>query len=127
MTRGGDAETNAPSTALRGSKNSKHVAAGETARDQLVGGEVGDDLAAVLGHHDLFLDAGGAGAVLGAFPGLEREHHAFFQWGVLPRIALGNDRPLPEREPDAVAVLQEERFGLVAIAEFLRVRPDLRH
>src|SRR6202021_3286150 len=59
-----------PSPLARG-KNLKHTAPRQPARDQLVRGEVGDDLAAVLGDDDFLLDAGGAGAVLGAFPGLE--------------------------------------------------------
>ena len=49
----------------QGDEKLKHLAPRQPTRDQPVGGEVGDDLAAVLGHHDFLFDAGGAGAVLG--------------------------------------------------------------
>ncbi len=39
---------------------SEHLVAGQAAGNQVVRREVGDDLAAILGDHDLFLDAGSA-------------------------------------------------------------------
>ena len=82
---------------------------------------LGEQVTAILGDDHLFLDARGARAVFRALPGFEREHHAFFQRLVLAGEALGEDRPLPQRQADAVAVLQQKRLGLVAVAEILGV------
>src|ERR1039457_6593819 len=67
----------------------KHLTARQPTRDQTVGREIGYDLATFLGHHDLFLDTCRTRAVLGALPGLEREHHAFLQGRVLASVTLG--------------------------------------
>ena len=71
-----------------------------------------------------FLDASCARPVVRAFPCLQGEHHALDQRPVLAAETLGENRALPERQPDAVTILQQKRFGLVPIAKLLRVRPD---
>src|SRR5262249_45210141 len=63
----------APLPPLRGSRDrsgrrvraspSVNLAARQAAGDQMVAGEVGDDVAAILGHHHFFLDARGARTV----------------------------------------------------------------
>jgi hypothetical protein len=80
---------------------SEDFATRQAAGDKPVRREGGVDLAAVLGH-DLFLDASRTAAVVGAFPGLEREHHAFAQRRVLSAEALREDRPSPQRQADAM-------------------------
>src|SRR3974390_1978597 len=106
---------------------SKYFAARQPARDQTIGREVGDDLTTILGHDDLLLNARRPRAVLGTLPGLEREYHAFLERRVLASITLGDDWPLPQRQANAMPVLQQKCLSFVAIAEFLRVRPHLRH
>ena len=73
----------------------------------MIGREVGDDLTAVLGHDDLFLDAGGTRPVLGPFPCLKSKNHALLERLVLATEAFGEDRPLPKRKANAVTILKQ--------------------
>src|SRR5690606_14495735 len=76
---------------------------------QILGGELGDHLAAVGGDHDLLLDARGTPAVGRGPVGLQGEHHPLLQHlGVLERGEPGEDRLLPDGETDTVTVLQCE-------------------
>src|SRR5687767_29106 len=72
-----------------------------------------DHAAALVGDHDLFLDARGGIAVFGRAVGFEREHHAFLDLGrMIHRDHARDDRPLVDRATDAVAELQAERTHL---------------
>ena len=99
-----------------------------TAGDQqLLGRELGDDLAAVGGDHDLLLDPGGRPAVGGRPVGLQREDHALLEHlGVVERDQPAEDGLLPDGQAHAVPVLQGERRLLVGEAELLGAGPH-RH
>src|SRR5690606_36301537 len=97
-----------------------------TGDEQVLGGELRDDLAAVLRHDDLFLDARRAPAVRRGPVRLEREHHALLEHlRVLERGEPREDRLLPDRQTHAVPVLERERGLLVREAELLRLGPQL--
>ena len=93
--------------------------------EQFLGREPGEQLAAIGGDHDLLLDPG-CGPAVGRGPvGLQREHHALFEHlGMIQRHQAAEDRLLPDRQPDAVAVLEGEGGHLVGKAELLRPRPQ---
>ena len=79
--------------------------------DQPVGREIRNDLATVLGDHNLFLNTRCPGAVLSALPGLERENHPLFEGCVLAAITLGNYWSLPQRQANAVTILERPICG----------------
>src|SRR6266568_5874855 len=92
--------------------------------DEVLGREQRQDARAVLGDHDLLLDAGRREAVRRRAVGLQREHHAGAQFdrfdhAVEPR----DDRPLVQAETEAVAELEAESVHLGGEAEFRRLRP----
>src|SRR5258708_17295892 len=91
---------------------------------QLLGREQRDHAAALVGDHDLFLDARRRIAVLGGAVGFEREHHAFLDLGRMgERDDAADDWPLVQRQPEAMAELQTEGRHLVRKAELLRLWP----
>ena len=56
--------------------------------------------------------------------GLERENHAFLQLDrVVDRVEAADDRPLVQRQPQAVAKLQAKRLHLAVEAEVLGFGP----
>ena len=72
-------------------------------------------------HDQLLLDPRRLPAVGGGPERLEGEHHALLDHlRMIERDEAREDRLLPDRQPDAVAVLQRERRLLVREAEFLR-------
>src|SRR5262245_22903021 len=92
--------------------------------DQGLGREAGQDLVPGLGHQDLLLDPRRRPAVRGRPEILQREDHARLErHRVLERHQPAHDRLLPDREPDAVAVLEAEARLLVGEAELLGPRP----
>src|ERR1700693_16838 len=94
---------------------------------QLFRGEQRNHHAALVGHHDLLLDARGGESVLGRAIGFEREYHAGLDLHrVLERNHARDDRPLVQREPEPVAELQPEGGELAGDAAFLRPAPDAR-
>jgi len=94
------------------------------ARDEeLLGGEAGDHLGAVLRDDELLLDPRRRPAVRRRPERLEREDHPLLdRLGMVERDEPAEDRLLPDREPDAVPVLERERGLLVGEAELLRLR-----
>ena len=71
---------------------------------QFLGREQRDQRAALVGDHDLLLDARGRIAVGRRALGLEREHHALLDLGrVIHRHHAADDRPLVQVEAEAVA------------------------
>ena len=94
------------------------------ADEQFLGGEAGDHLAAVGGDDDLLLDARCRPAVGRRPVGLQGEDHPLLEnLGVVERDHPAEDRSFPDRQPDAVAVLQRERGHLVGEAELGGRRP----
>src|SRR5260370_27387050 len=94
--------------------------------EQLFRREERNHLAALVGHHDLLLDAGGGVAVARGAIGLEREHHALLELeGMVERDQAADDRALVERHAEAVAELQAEGLHLVDEAELRRLAPEL--
>ena len=74
---------------------------------QFFGREQRDHPAALVGNHDLFLDACRGIAVLGRAIGFQREHHAFLDLGrVFERNHARDDRPFVQCQAEAVAELQ---------------------
>src|SRR5690606_21813269 len=58
---------------------------------------------------------------------LEREYHAFLDLHrIVERHEPADDRPLVQRDAEAVAELQPEALHLAREAELLRLRPALR-
>src|SRR5262249_37008817 len=86
-----------------------------------------DDPAPLVSDHDLFLNAGGRIAILGRTIGFQREHHALLDLGrMLKRHHARDDRPLVQRQTEAVAELQPEGRHLIRKAEVLRLRHTLQ-
>src|SRR5215207_10300341 len=104
-----------------GRKRPVHGPVAAARDEQVLGRELGDDLAAVGGHHDFLLDPRGRPAV-GARPvGLEREDHPLLEHlRVLQRDQPAEDGLLPDGQADPVAVLQREGCLLRGEAELLR-------
>ena len=76
---------------------------------QVLGREARNDLAAVLGDHELLLDPRRRPAVARRPERLEREHHPLADLlRVVERDEPAEDRFLPDREPDAVAELERK-------------------
>src|SRR5262249_42098654 len=93
---------------------------------QLFRREKRNHAAALVRHHDLLFDAGGGIAVGRRAIRLQREHHAFLDLGrMIERDDARDDRPLVQREPEAMPELQAERRHLVGEAELLRLGPYL--
>src|SRR4051794_21692832 len=91
--------------------------------EQVLGGEEGEHLRAVVGEHDLLLDPRGGVAVGRGAVGLEGEHHPGPELdGLLHRVQARDDRPLVQAEPEPVGELQPERLHLAAEAELLGLR-----
>ena len=60
--------------------------------------------------------------------GFERKDHAFFDhFGIIERNQAAEDRFLPDRQTDAVAVLQRKSGFFIGEAELLRLGPELDH
>src|ERR1041385_8318193 len=94
--------------------------------EQLLRWKACDHLAAVLRDDELFFEARRGPAVLRRPIGLEGEDHAFLdRLGIIERDEAAEDRLLPDRKPDAVAVLQRESRLLVGEAELLGLGPEL--
>src|SRR5436190_6217563 len=96
------------------------------AHEQLLGREAGDHLAARARHDELLLDPRRRPAVARRPERLEREDHALLdRLRIVERDEPAEDRLLPDREADAVPVLERERGLLVGEAELLGAREDL--
>ena len=91
------------------------------ARDeQLLGRELREKSRSIGGDVDLLFDSAGRRAVGGGPVGLDREDHSFLElnW-VLEGVEATHQRLLPDRQADAVAVLEAEGLLLVREAELL--------
>src|SRR5579862_2874542 len=76
---------------------------------------------------DFFLDARRAPSVRRRPESFEREHHARLQFvRMVERYKAADNRLFPDREANAVAVLQGERRFFIWESEFLRLRPERR-
>src|SRR5690625_1089912 len=94
--------------------------------EQVLGRELGDDLAAVLRDDDLLLDAGRPPAIGRRPVGLQREDHALLdELGVLEGGEPGADRLLPVGQHRAVSRLPRGGSLLVGEAELLGLGPQL--
>src|SRR5579871_866807 len=92
---------------------------------QLFGRELGDDFVAGWRHDDFFFDARGAPAVLRRPERFEREDHARLKRvRMIQRNQAADHWLFPDRQADAVAVLQSEGGLFVREAELLRLRPN---
>ena len=97
-----------------------------TSDEQFLGGKARDDLAAILGDDELLFDARRRPAIGGGPEGLQREDHSFFDHlGMIERDQAAEDRLFPDREADAVAILQREGRLFIGEAELLGLRPEL--
>ena len=80
--------------------------------------EARDDFAAIFGDDDFFFETRGGPAVGCGPVGFQREDHAFFDhFGMIEGNQAAEDRFLPDRQADAVAILQCKGGFFVGEAE----------
>jgi hypothetical protein len=85
-----------------------------------------DHLAAILRDHYFFLQAGRRPAVRGGPVSFQREDHSLFDhFGMIEGNQAAKDRLFPDREADAMAVLQRESGLFVGKAKFFGLGPEL--
>src|SRR5882757_4041724 len=90
---------------------------------QFLRGKQCDDFATPVGDDQFLLDARSGAAIRGGAVSLERKHHALFDLeGVIERDQARDNRPLVERDAEAVAELQREGFHFIGKAELLGAR-----
>src|ERR1700757_2913548 len=99
-----------------------------SARNQkFFGREARDDFVARRSDHDLFFNASGAPSVRRRPERLQRENHSRLDLtGMVERHESADDWLLPDREANAVAILQSESRFFVRESEVCRFRPYRR-
>ena len=94
--------------------------------EQLFGGELGDHLAAIGGHHYLFFDPGRRPPVRSRPVGLQGKHHALLQHlRVVQRHQSAENGLFPDGQPDPVPVLQSEGGQFVRETKLRSFGPHL--
>src|SRR5580704_15365822 len=99
------------------------------ARDeQFLRWETRDDLVAGFGDHNFLFNARRGPSIGGRPEGFQSEYHSGLDLvGMIQRNQAADDRFFPDRQADAMSVLQSEGGFFVGESEFLRFRPQRRN